>query len=119
MAWPPTFDELLLELGPAYDTPDQADEQRLRTVLHAAVAFVEHVHQKSYDFQGDLLSDKPPPPDTVELGTLRLAIRWHTRRRSPEALLTMGELGSTKVPSFDPDIERLLGIGKYRKAVFA
>ena len=26
----------------------------------------------------------------------------------------MGELGSARIPSFDPDIEALLGVGRYR-----
>lgn len=61
---------------------------------------------------------KAPTPDLI-LGTLRLAGRWHTRRRSPDGLVSMAELGAARVPSFDPDIERLLKIGRYRGAVFA
>jgi hypothetical protein len=44
---------------------------------------------------------------------VRLASRWHTRRRSPDALIEMGELGASRVPSFDPDIDRLLRIGRH------
>jgi hypothetical protein len=29
-------------------------------------------------------------------------------------MVDMGELGTTRVPSVDPDIERLLGIGRFR-----
>jgi hypothetical protein len=31
----------------------------------------------------------------------------------------MAELGAARIPSFDPDIERLLKIGRYRGPVFA
>ncbi|MBB2500264.1 hypothetical protein H5411_14160 [Amycolatopsis echigonensis] len=55
----------------------------------------------------------------MSLGTVRLAAREFARRRSPEALIDMGELGSARIPSFDPDIERLLGIGRFRGPVFA
>lgn len=61
---------------------------------------------------------RAPTPD-LHLGTLRLAGRWHTRRRSPDGLVAMAELGAARVPSFDPDIERLLKIGRYARAVFA
>lgn len=66
----------------------------------------------------EAIGRKPPPPD-LHLGTLRLAGRWHTRRRSPDGLVAMAELGMGRVPSFDPDIERLLKIGRFRGAVFA
>jgi hypothetical protein len=48
------------------------------------------------------------------LGTVRLAARWHNRRRSPDGMLDMGELGNARIPTGDPDIERLLGIARFR-----
>lgn len=59
------------------------------------------------------------PTEDLFLGTIRLAHRWHVRRRSPDGLVNMSDLGTARVPSFDPDIERLLGIGRYSGPVFA
>lgn len=61
----------------------------------------------------------PAPTADLRLGTIRLAGRWHTRRKSPEMLITAGEFGGARIPSFDPDIERLLKIGRFRGGVFA
>jgi hypothetical protein len=87
--------------------------------LDAAVSFVERV-RPGFNYQADPLSDAPAPTPDLALGTLRLAGRWYTRRRSPDGLVTMGgDLGSARIPSFDPDIERLLGIGRFKGATFA
>ncbi|MGL5909489.1 MAG: hypothetical protein ACRCZP_05775, partial [Phycicoccus sp.] len=91
----------------------------LTDVLDAAVATVERVRGGSLNFTGDPLSLLPGPGADVALGTVRLAGRWHVRRRSPDGLVAASELGSTRVPSFDPDIERLLGLGRYRSPVIA
>lgn len=117
MSWPPSLAELKADMG--IDAADTRDDDRLTVQLAAAVAFVERVRGGSFNFTGAVLSDLPDPTADLTLGTLRLTARWHTRRRSPDALVSMGELGSVRVPSFDPDIERLLGIGRYRGSVIA
>ncbi|NIH81692.1 phage head-tail connector protein [Amycolatopsis viridis] len=117
MSWPPTLVEL--KLDKKLEPTDDRDDELLQTQLDAAVAFVERV-RSDIDYTEDVLDPRPKPGPDLVLGTIRLAERWYTRRRSPDALVTMGpELGSARVPSFDPDIERLLGIGKYRGPVFA
>lgn len=58
----------------------------------------------------------PAPPADLELGTVRLAGRYHARRRSADGLVVAAELGVTRVPNLDADIRRLLGLGG---AVFA
>ncbi|MFI5607774.1 head-tail connector protein [Amycolatopsis sp. NPDC051903] len=112
MAWPPTLEQLKADLK----IPTTSDDPVLQQNLDAAVAFVEGV-RSDLDFADE--PEGPAPDSQVILGTVRLAGRWFTRRRSPEALVDMGELGSTRVPSFDPDIERLLRIGRYRGPVVA
>lgn len=114
--WPPTLAELKLDMKIPDD--DTRDDDRLRQVLDAAVVFVERV-RPGFNYQAESGSDLPDVPDDLRLGTLRLAGRWHTRRRSPDALIEMGELGASRVPGVDPDIERLLGIGRYRAPVIA
>ncbi|GEL17686.1 hypothetical protein [Pseudonocardia asaccharolytica] len=117
MAWPPTLTALKGDLG--IDEADTRDDARLTSMLDAAVVFVQRVHAGGFDFAGDLGSTLPEPDADLVTGTLRLAGRWHTRRRSPDGLVAMAELGAARVPSFDPDIERLLRIGRYRSPVIA
>lgn len=113
MPWPPTLDALKLDLK--IEPEDTRDDDRLRQVLNAAVGFVERVRKDGYNFAEDLGSSLPDPAkdSSLQLGTIRLAGRWHTRRRSPDALIDMGEMGNARVPSIDPDIERLLRIGRH------
>lgn len=115
MAWPPQLAELKSDLG----VTDTRDDATLTSCLAAAVAFVERVRASSFNFDEDPESDLPAPTAEIELGALRLAGRWHARRKSPAALIEMGEFGAARVPSFDSDIERLLGIGRYRGPVIA
>lgn len=119
MSWPPELDALKSDMKIS-DT-ETRDDERLQQVLDAAVAFVQRVHSGTFEFDRttNVLSELPDPPADIELGTLRLAGRWHTRRRSPDALIAAGDLGQTRIPSFDADIERLLRIGRHRIAVIA
>lgn len=113
--WPPTLDELKSDMN---NITDDRDDAALQRMLDATVSFVERVRSE-FNYAADPLSEAPAPTADLALGTLRLAGRWHTRRRSPDALVSLGELGSARVPSFDPDIERLLGIGRFTPARFA
>jgi hypothetical protein len=113
MTWPPALDELKRDMK----LSDNRDDDSLQQQLDAAVAFVERV-RPVWNY-GDELSDLPDVPDDFRLGVLRLAGRWFTRRRSPDALVAMGEMGAGRVPSFDPDIDRMLGIGRYQPMGFA
>lgn len=115
MAWPPQLAELKTDVG----VVDTRDDDILTSCLDAAVAFVERVRGASFNFDEDPESELPAPTADIELGVLRLAGRWYSRRKSPAALIEMGEFGAARVPSFDPDIERLLGIGRYRGPVIA
>lgn len=113
-SWPPKVEALRSELGRKAD--DTAEDDLLKAALNAAISFVERVHVERYNF-GDapLLS---APGDDTYLGTLYLARRLHSRRRSPDGVIDLGELGSARIPSFDPDIDRLLQIGRYSRMVF-
>lgn len=115
--WPPTL--AILKQDAEIDVTDTRDDMRLQQVLDAAVSFVERVRPR-FNYTADPMLDPlvyPDPTADLELGTVRLAFRWHTRRRSPDALVAMGDLGSARVPSFDPDIEKMLRIGRWAKAV--
>lgn len=115
MAWPPSLETLKTDMG----VTDTRDDERLQMVLDAAVSFVERARAGEFNFAGDLGSDLPEPNSDLQLGTIRHAGRLHTRRKSPEMVISGGEFGSTRIPSVDPDIERLLGIGRFRGPAFA
>lgn len=113
MDWPPTLADLKDDLG---KTPeDVRDDARLTVQLNAAIAHVKKLRAGSLNFDNDPFSDLPSPGEDIALGAVRLAGRWHNRRRSPDGLVDMGELGSSRIPTLDPDIERLLGVGRYRE----
>lgn len=97
---------------------DTRDDARLQMVLDAAIAKVVEL-RTDLNFAADPLSAAPYPDHDVWLGTVRLAHRWHVRRRSPDAAISMGDLGTSRVPMIDMDIERLLGIGRFSGPVFA
>lgn len=114
--WPPDLAALKVDLR--IDPADTRDDDVLATELAAAVAYVERVHVGRYNFTATPGTLPEPAADLV-LGALRLAGRWKTRRRSPDGLVEMGELGSARVSSGDVDIDRLLRIGRFAPAVVA
>lgn len=115
--WPPELDDLKIDNGIELD--DHRDDDKLGQVLAAAVSFIEGVHEETYTFSGEPTDLQPAADVLLGLGTVRLAYRWHTRRRSPDALVSMSELGAGRVPSFDPDIDRMCRIGRYAPPVIA
>lgn len=110
MPWPPSLDDLKAEVK----SPDSRDDAALDACLAAAIAYVEDARRGDLNFLADPLSLLPAPGPDLELGTLRLAVRWHDRRRSPDGLVDGGEFGTARVPTLDVDVERLLGIGRFR-----
>lgn len=118
-AWPPTLAELKEDRQ--MDQADQRHDGQLAQVLAAAVAYVQDVKRGIYDMglflDGD--EDLEPPDDSIRLGTLRLAGRWHDRRRSPDGMINASEMGATRVTSGDSDIDRMLRLGRFAGFVFA
>jgi len=117
LVWPPTLAELKIDKGIAAD--DTRDDDALDRMLAASISFVRRIHVGRYNFEPDESSELSVPDEAMTLGAIRLAIRWQTRKRSPDALVSMGELGAGRVPSFDVDIDRMLRIGRFAPAVFA
>lgn len=105
MAWPPTLQDLKDDLG----INDPRDDATLQRQLDAAIAYVTRVKGDEYGLF-DTNAD-------TELGTVRLAGRFYTRRRSPDGIVAMGELGTATVPALDSDIEKLLEIGRFGGSV--
>jgi hypothetical protein len=119
MSWPPD----LAFLKRDQKITDERDDARLADMLAAAVSFVQEIHRGRFDFgeiPEDVTADPLPTPGAqMELGTVRLAVRWSVRGRSPDGLVNSGELGLSRVTTFDPDIDRQLRIGRYAPSVIA
>lgn len=54
--------------------------------------------------------------DVVQ-GAVMLAARLTRRRNSPAGVESFGELGATYVSRYDADLDRLLGLGAYRRLI--
>jgi hypothetical protein len=113
MTWVPVLNDVKLDLR----IEDTTDDGALQPCLDAAIAFVRDRHRGRYNVDEDPFSTLPAVPERVRLGTVRLAGRWYTRRRSPDGLIANADFGTSRIPAFDADIERLLMIGRYSKAV--
>lgn len=121
MAWPPVLTDLQDDL----DELDPADEAALQRRLAAAVAFVQRVRRDAFltDDTGALIEPveltATGEEDTLVLGALMLAGHLFARRRSQDGILWMADTGTTRIPDHaDPDIARLLRIGKQAKPRF-
>lgn len=93
-----------VELDEAGELPADVELARL-----AAAEFVE-------DARGDLRTpDGFVATARVQLGAALLAGRWHARKGSPQGLVGFSEFGPAAVMREDPDVARLLGLGRYGK----
>ena len=111
--WVPTLGDVKLDLR----IEDTIDDGALQPCLDAAVSYVREQYQGRYNVDEDPFSTLPSVPGAARLGVVRLAGRWYTRRRSPDGLIATADFGTSRIPAFDSDIERLLKIGRYSKAV--
>jgi hypothetical protein len=100
--------QLGLTLAVDEPLPALAEQARL-----AAGALVERARP-------DLVWADSVTGESVELvggdvlaGGALLTARLHARGGSPLGLASYGEFGPSGVPRFDPDVDRLLGLGRY------
>lgn len=100
MAWPITRADVEGHLGvsPASDR----DVIHLDRVTAAVVSWVER----------NVVVDDLGHGAEHELGAILLAARLYARRGSPLGVAAFAELGAAYVSRHDPDVERLLGLGK-------
>lgn len=111
--WLPSLSDVRIDL----DIENASKDEALQPCLDAAIAFVRERLAATYNVDEDPFSTLPSVPGSVRLGTVRLAGRWYIRRRSPDGLIATADFGASRIPSIDADIERLLKIGRYSKAV--
>lgn len=100
------------------DITNDSKDGVLGEQLDAALDFVRD-KRPDIDWDGESSSELPGPTATQQLGVIRLAGRWYTRRRTPDGTVMQADLGAGRVPSVDPDIERMLGLGRYHAPVIA
>lgn len=116
--WPPLLRDLKVEQGnPRPDEPHK-DDERMGNSLASAVSYVQD-RRRVFNYTASIESCLPPVPDHIWEGTVRLAERWDKRHNSPDGVVSLGDLGTGRVPSVDPDIERQLGIGRFAGPVTA
>lgn len=117
--WPPELSDLKSDMANT-NVIDDRNDAKLTLDLDAAIAYVERVRGADINFAAVVDSTLPDPTDDLFLGTLRLAVRYGHRRKSPDGLVSFGnDLGSGRVPSWDSDIEQLLGVGHYAPLRFS
>jgi hypothetical protein len=116
--WPPNLDALKADMQ--VDPTDTRFDVQMQMDLDSAIAYVERV-RTDVNFDGSVDPDAPPTPvtDDLVLGTLRYARRLNYRRTSPGGYVVVDGVGSTAVPGWDADIEKLLRIGRYARLRFA
>lgn len=107
-SWLPQLD-VLAHLSTPADSPQAADVNRARL---AAAAVVEQLRPDLYDGLGGYAATP-----NVRHGALLLAARLFARKGSPAGLATYGEFGPAAVLRLDPDVERLLRVGRHARPV--
>ncbi len=114
LPWPLELADLKADLDIADD--DTRDDVTLSRQLGAAIEWVAEFHAGRFEFSSDPaiagVSTLRLPGQQMRLGIIRLAGRWYNRRRSPEGLISMGDLGTANIPGFDSDLERMLQMGR-------
>lgn len=101
-----TPDQVKAYLG--VTTLTAADTAHLSVVADAVNVYVTALNAGSAEFPADM-----------QLGAIMLAGRLYTRRNSPNGVATFTDMGASYVARYDPDVERLLRIGKYAPGVVA
>jgi hypothetical protein len=114
--WPPSLADLKAELN--IPDGDTSQDINLSTDLASAVAYVHRV-RPDVNYTNDITNCLPGPTDDLWAGTLGYARRLFTRRRSPDGVVDMGDLGTGRVPMTDVDIDKALSVGRFAEGYFA
>lgn len=109
-SWLP-LDVVTDHIGVTGDTELADAVERARS---AAAAYVERARPDLWDRTVDP-AEYLATDDIVE-GAMLYAARLHSRKGSPAGIASFGEFSAT-LPRLDPDIERLLGLGRHAKPV--
>lgn len=96
-----------VDLDPEGALPLEVEDARV-----AAAAWVERQRR---DLVGGVDGATFTPGADVVLGAAMLAARWHARKGSPQGLVGFAEFGPAAVLREDPDVFRMLGLGRYAR----
>jgi len=99
--------------------PANVERHRLATAAYVERARRDLVVPAVYDVDGVTVltpATFTPPADVVD-GALLMVGRLVAREGSPQGLASFGEFGPAAVIRSDPDVERLLGVGRYGRPV--
>jgi hypothetical protein len=111
-AWLPMA-EVRSHLGLAVDDPDP---DGLELARKAAAAYVERVRPDRFGVVDG--EDVATIDDAILAGAVILTARLFARRQSPAGIASYGEFGPAQVLRLDPDVERLIGVGRYARPTF-
>lgn len=103
-----TTDEVIAYLGMPAPEPGSPDAMH----LSASVAGVNEMVPRTVPRVRRSPAADPWPKD-VQLAAVMQGGRLFQRRASPSGVTSYSDTGATFIPRFDPDIERLFGIGKW------
>lgn len=112
--WLPIAD-VLDQLG--VDVTDDAKVASIERTRKAAAALVERARPDlvTRDAAAETGWTFVPSDAAIVDGAVLLTARLFARRSSPAGLASFGEFGPAAVLRFDPDIERLIGVGRYAR----
>ena len=69
----------------------------------------------TYDVDCVVLAETFTPTERVVQAAVLATSRLYARRSSPAGLASYGEFGAAEVLRLDPDVSRLLGVGRYAR----
>lgn len=85
------------------------DTDGLEELRQEVASYVEDVRRDLLSEDGSTFAATP----RIVLGAKMLGSRLWSRRSSPAGIASFAEFGPAVVLRYDPDIERLLGLGRY------
>lgn len=94
---------------------ESADAPAVERSRMAAGAYVERVRPDLFVTLADGVTRAYAPTPDVTAGAMLLTARLYARRSSPVGVVSYAEFGPSSVPRLDPDVERLLGLGRHAR----
>lgn len=116
------FSDLKTDLG--IEADDNRKDAEIQRNLDASLDYVRRVRADldwtaGSESESESDSELPDPTADNLLGVVRLAARWFDRKKSLDGVVELGDMGSARIPAYDSDIEKLLGIGLFADPVIA
>lgn len=115
-----TSAQILAELGLTEAQLSAADIAHLGVTVDAVNAYVGRIPWAYVVPQDPVVDPTAPWAGDTTLGALILGSRLYTRRNSPLGMAAFTEEGGASyIARYDPDVDRLLRIGKHHPGIVA